>query len=103
MQIATPTDVRFRGRMRRFAFSLSTALLLLLAFAPLALAEDGGEGIYGETNDKVVTNAGFMVIAFFPLLILVLSLVQWRLEKRKDRRLSAKRHRAQAPEWRGGW
>jgi hypothetical protein len=89
--------------MRRFAFTLSSALLLLLAFAPLALAEDGGEGIYGETNDKVVTNVGFMVIGFFPLLILVLSLIQWRLEKRKDMRLAAKRHRAQAPEWRGGW
>jgi hypothetical protein len=89
--------------MRRLLFSLTTTLLLLLAFAPLALAEDGGEGIYGETNDKVVTNVGFIVIAFFPVLILVLSLIQWRLEKRKDMRLAAKRRRAQAPEWRGGW
>jgi hypothetical protein len=89
--------------MRRLLFSLSTTFLLLLAFAPLALAEDGGEGVYGETNDKVVTNVGFMVIAFFPLLILVLSLIQWRLEKRKQLRLAAKRHRTQSPEWRGGW
>ena len=89
--------------MRRFAFSLSATLLFLLAFAPLALAQDGGEGVYGETNDKVVTNVGFMVIAFFPLLVLVLSIVQWRLEKRKDLRLAAKRRRANAPEWRGGW
>jgi hypothetical protein len=88
---------------RRVLLSLTTAILLLLAFAPLALAEDGGEGIYGETNDKVVTNVGFIVIAFFPCLILVLSLIQWRLEKRKDARLAAKRHRAQAAEWRGGW
>ena len=44
-----------------------------LLAAPIALAadgHDGGEGWYGETNDKVVTNAGFILIAAFPLLIL---------------------------------
>jgi hypothetical protein len=89
--------------MRRLLASVSTACLFLLLLAPAALAADGGEGVYGETNDKVVTNVGFIVIAFFPLLILLLSLIQWRLEKRKDLRLAAKRRRTQAPEWRGGW
>jgi hypothetical protein len=89
--------------MRRLLASLLATSLLLMMLAPVALAADGGEGVYGETNDKVVTNVGFIVIAFFPLLILVLSLIQWRLEKRKDLRLAAKRHRAQAAEWRGGW
>jgi hypothetical protein len=89
--------------MRRLLTSLLTTFLLIMVLAPVALAADGGEGVYGETNDKVVTNVGFIVIAFFPLLILVLSLIQWRLEKRKDMRLAAKRHRAEAPEWRGGW
>ena len=46
-------------------------LFALLASAPAALAHDGGEGLYGETNDKVVTNAGFIIIALFPLLILI--------------------------------
>jgi hypothetical protein len=89
--------------MRRALAGLFTTCLFLLLLAPAALAADGGEGVYGETNDKVVTNVGFIVIAFFPLLILVLSIVQWRLEKRKDQRLAAKRRRTQAPEWRGGW
>jgi hypothetical protein len=88
---------------RRLLLTSISVITFLLVFAPLALAEDFGEGKYGETNDKVTTNVGFIVIAFFPFIIVVFSLIQWRLEKRKDRRLAAKRHRAQAAEWRGGW
>jgi hypothetical protein len=84
----------------RLALSTIVAFALL---APVALAHDGGEGTYGETSDKVVTNAGFMVIAFFPLFILAMSLLQWRLEKRKDARKAAAKRRASAAEWRGGW
>lgn len=76
---------------------------LLLATAPLALAHDGGEGWYGETNDKVITNAGFVIIAAFPLLIMVISLIQGRLEKRKDARLAAARARKARADQRGGW
>ena len=74
--------------------------------APVALASeghDGGEGWWGETNDKVITNAGFAIIAGIPTLILILSMVQWRLDKRKDRRLAAARERAQRSDMRGGW
>ena len=88
---------------------LRTALLsvlLLLLSAPVALAaekHDGGEGIYGETNDKIVTNAGFMVIAFFPLFILTMSLIQWRLDVRKERRKAAEKARLARANERGGW
>jgi hypothetical protein len=78
-------------------------ICLLLATAPLALAHDGGEGLYGETNDKVVTEAGFVLIAAFPLLIMIISLVQSRLEKRKDARLAAARARKARADQRGGW
>ena len=71
--------------------------------ATTAVAHDGGLGWYGETNDKAVTNAGFVLIAFFPLLILVASLIQWRLDKRKDARKAAAKARAHREEWRGGW
>ena len=54
-----------------------------------ARRRDGGQGTYGEADDKVVTNAGFIVIAFFPLLIFALSMLQWRLDKRKDARKAA--------------
>jgi hypothetical protein len=89
---------------------LRTALLTVVLFAlmaPIALAQeeghDGGEGLWGETNDKVVTNAGFILIAFFPVLVLLLSLLQWRLDKRKDRRLAAARERRARADMRGGW
>ena len=64
---------------------------------------DGGEGWYGLTNDKVVTNAGFILIAAFPLLIFLLSMLQHTLDKRKERRKKAAKARAGAPEWSGGW
>ena len=47
--------------MRALRTSLLTLALLALS-APAALAHDGGEGLWGETNDKVVTNAGFILI-----------------------------------------
>jgi hypothetical protein len=79
------------------------ALVLLAATAPAALAHDGGEGLWGETNDKVITNAGFILIAFFPTFILFASLLQWRLEKRKQARLKAAKERARRADVRGGW
>jgi hypothetical protein len=88
--------------MRALKTSL-LALALLAATAPAAVAHDGGEGLWGETNDKVITNAGFILIAFFPTFILLASLLQWRLEKRKDARLKAKKARAERADVRGGW
>ena len=79
---------------------------LLALTAPFALAaegHDGGEGIYGETDDKVITNAGFFLIAFFPLFILKASLIQGGLEKRKDRRKAAEKARRARADQRGGW
>ena len=90
--------------MRRTTLLLATTALLLLVLAVPALAHDGGEGLYGPTDDKIVTNAGFILIAFFPLFVLFASLLQWRLEKRKERRKRA--HKALARDeraWRGGW
>jgi hypothetical protein len=89
--------------MRRLLLVLGTVLLALAIAAPAALAHDGGQGLYGETNDKVVTDAGFIVIAAVPLFVALMSLLQWRLDKRKHTRLAAKRARATDAEWRGGW
>lgn len=81
----------------------ATLLLAAPALASEAPGHDGGHGWWGLTNDKVVTNAGFLVIGGLPLLIFLLSLLQWLLDKRKDDRKKAAKARGHAPEWRGGW
>ena len=89
--------------------TIVTTVVFLALTAPVVLAQsapganDGGEGWYGETNDKVVTNAGFLLIAFFPLFIFLMSILQWRLDKRKDRRKAAAKARAGRVDLRGGW
>jgi hypothetical protein len=55
-----------------------------LVAAPEAIAADG-EGLYGRTDDKVITFFAFGVIGFFAVLVIVLSLIQIRLESRKER------------------
>jgi len=92
--------------MRRALHTTLLTLSLLALTAPIALAaegHDGGEGLYGETNDKVITNAGFFLIGFFPLFILVMSLIQHSLDKRKERRKAAAKARQARADLRGGW
>jgi hypothetical protein len=92
--------------MRRALHTLLLTGLLLALTAPVAMAaegHDGGEGLYGETSDKVVTNAGFIIIAAFPALVALLSLLMWHLDKRKDARKKAAKARRARADLRGGW
>jgi hypothetical protein len=89
--------------MRRLPAALTSALVLLLVLAPSALAYNDGRGFYGATDDKVVTNAGFILIIFFPVLVFTLSMLQGRLDKRKAARKAAQHAKAGDPRWRGGW
>jgi hypothetical protein len=91
-------------RRTRIITALTILAVTFLTFAPAALArENGGQGWYGETNDKVITNAMFLVILFFPAVILLFSLIQWRLDKRKHAKMDAAKRRAVNADWRGGW
>jgi hypothetical protein len=89
--------------MRRLLISLGTLTLLALLLAPVAQASNDGRGFYGATNDKVVTNTGFILILFFPILVFVLTMIQWRLEKRKEARIAARKAHLGNAQWRGGW
>jgi hypothetical protein len=91
-------------RARIFAAFLTVALAVLAFAAPaLAGTAHSGEGWYGETNDVVITNAMFLTIIFFPTVIVVFSVIQWRLDKRKHARMDAAKRRAANADWRGGW
>jgi membrane protease YdiL (CAAX protease family) len=91
-------------RKVRLASVLVAVLTAMLLIAPAALARAyGGEGWYGETTDRTITYAMYLVIIFFPTVIILFSLIQWRLDRRKHARLAAARRRAASADWRGGW
>ena len=73
--------------MKRTAAALLSIWALMLLVAPAALADEG-VGLAGPTTDKTVTFFCFGVIAFFAALVIGLSLIQNRLEKRKEQRRS---------------
>ena len=63
------------------------AVLVSLALAAPAMAEpNNGEGLVGETDDKIITFFSFGVILFFFLVVCLGSFIQSRLEKRKEER-----------------
>jgi len=74
-----------RPRPSHLALAFVAALALLLTLVPAAMAADG-EGLAGRVDDKTITLFCFAVIAFFAILVILLSLLQGKLEARKDRR-----------------
>ncbi len=90
-------------RHRLFAKFLGLTVMLSLVLAPSASAYNDGRGFYGPTNDKVVTNAGFILIIFFPVFVFVMSMLQKRLDKRKEARKAAHKAIAHDARWHGGW
>jgi putative copper export protein len=73
-----------RSTTAKALLAFALAALFVLVLAPVAMAADG-VGLYGRTDDKVVTFFAFGVIAFFAILVTVLSVIQIRLENRKER------------------
>ena len=60
------------GAFRGFLAALG-AMVAVGVLAPAAMAADG-VGVYGRTDDKVVTFFAFGLIAFFAILVIVLIL-----------------------------
>ena len=72
------------NRARLMVLSLAASLVALLVLSPVAMGADG-EGLYGRTDDKVITFFAFGVIIFFTVFVLGMSILQNRLETRKER------------------
>ena len=75
---------------------LPPTLLFWLLLGATAMAQsdqepagDNGEGLAGETTDKVVTFFSLGVVIFFVLVVTLGTLAQMLLERRKERRKAA--------------
>ncbi len=61
-------------------------VVFTLMLATPAIAGDNGEGLLGETDDKIITFFSLGVVVFFFALVWIASWVQGRLEQRKEAR-----------------
>jgi hypothetical protein len=64
-------------------------ILVLAAWlipAATAFAGDNGEGLYGETDDRVVTFVSLGVVIFFAVFVILASWLQAVLDRRKEQR-----------------
>jgi hypothetical protein len=69
------------------AFAIATQLYLALP----ALAADDGEGLAGETNDKIITFFALGVLLFFTLVIILGTVIQSAMDKRRYAKLEARK------------
>jgi len=69
----------------RLLATLGPVVVSLVLAAP-AFAGDNGEGLLGETDDKIVTFSALGVIGFFAVFVIVTSALQAVLERRKEER-----------------
>ncbi len=65
--------------------ALLTLVFTLVLAAP-AMAGDNGEGLVGETDDRIITFFSLGVVLFFFLVVCLGSWIQGRLEQRKEAR-----------------
>jgi hypothetical protein len=91
-------------RRARLISAVLVFSVALLTNAPAAFAHaSGGQGWYGQASYSTITNWMFLTIAFFPVVIIVFSVLQWWLDRRKHARWDAQKRRAANADWRGGW
>ncbi len=89
---------------KRISAALFASFAAFAALAPVASAEiTGGEGTYGPTTDLTVTYFGFAIIIMFPLITVILSVLQHRKEEREEAAHEALHKREDLAEWHGGW
>jgi hypothetical protein len=74
--------------------ALTAAVLVTggsLVLSASAFASDNGQGLYGETNDKVVSFIGLALVVGFTLFVIVASTIQGALDRRKEEKKAARR------------
>jgi uncharacterized membrane protein YphA (DoxX/SURF4 family) len=84
-------------RIRAAAAYLAAFCLVFAIAAASAFAQTDGEGLLGETDDKLVTFFSLGVMLFFVAVVTIGTIIQSSLERRKDEKLAARRRQ------RTGW
>lgn len=77
-------------RLRVLATTVLFALGSLI-FAGAAFASDNGQGLYGETDDKVVSFVGLGLVVGFTLFVILASALQAALDRRKEEKKAAQK------------
>ena len=77
-------------RIRAAAAYLAAFCLFFAVAASSAFAQTDGEGLLGETDDKMVTFISLGVLLFFVFVVTVGTLIQSSLDKRKDEKNAAR-------------
>jgi hypothetical protein len=77
-------------RLRVFAITVLVTVSSLV-FAASAFASDDGQGLYGETNDKVVSFVGLGLVVGFTLFVILASALQGALDRRKSEKKAAQK------------
>src|SRR4051794_33893657 len=85
--ILSPSMTR---RVRAAAAYLAAFCLFYAIVAASAFAQTDGEGLLGETDDKKVTFISLGVMLFFLFVIVVGTIIQSALDRRKEERNAAR-------------
>ena len=77
-------------RIRAAAAYLAAFCLFFAIAATSAFAQTDGEGLLGETDDKMVTFISLGILLFFVFVITIGTIIQSALDRRKDEKLAAR-------------
>jgi uncharacterized membrane protein YphA (DoxX/SURF4 family) len=77
-------------RLRAVAAYLAAFCLFFAFAAASAFAQTDGEGLLGETDDKMVTFISLGVLIFFVFVITIGTIIQSSLDRRKDEKKQAR-------------
>jgi len=62
-----------------------------LSLSHSQFASDNGQGLYGETDDKIVSFIGLGLVVGFTLFVILASALQGALDRRKEEKKAAQR------------
>src|SRR3954467_15091775 len=77
-------------RLRAAAAYLAAFCLFFAIAATSAFAQTDGEGLLGETDDKMVPFISLGVLLFFVFVITIGTIIQSALDRRKEEKLAAR-------------